>query len=394
MTEPILAEQRADAPSDRSFAPTLSSVPPGPLSLVDLPRGLAVAGTGRVNQLLLALEALATSPPELRVCATTVCWLARALTGADGAILEDAEGAELVPGTAEPSSELPLHQAGFVLSGLAARTGELQHCDDASDDPRCDPEACRRLGIASMVAVPLFHDGRLVAVLKVVAGSTDRFDERADATLLTLAPSMAARLHHAAEASTGPRASTARAHGAAAERGEAPVDESSLRDPLTGLANRWAFLADLERTIDGMGEDEECAVLFLGLDHFEEVKAAMGQEAGTDLLCRTAAVLRRLVRDKDEIARLAGNQFVVLVRGVYDLGTVGGLADRIQRAVSGLDGCGISVTASVGVAMAHNDDDPVEVLRTADDAMAEAERAGGGVAVLDEGTPSHFTPVP
>jgi diguanylate cyclase (GGDEF)-like protein len=418
MTEPSLSQQLSDPPPDPDpgVPPVLASVPTGPravpLSLTDVPRGLANAGTGRVHQLLLAFETLATAPPRLPVLAWTVCWLARALTGADGAVLEDAAGAELVPCTMAPTSDAPLYEAGFVLSGLAARTRELQHCDDAADDPRCDLEVCRGLDVASMLAVPLLHEGELVAVLKVVVRDPHRFDERDDATLLTLAPSVAARLYYTqttqqigdaiGTAAGGDAIGTAAggdAMGTAAGGdaiGTAQPDRllqgvegigggREFRDPLTGLENRWAFLADLERTISSMDESEECAVLFLGLDRLDEVNGTFGPEVGLQLLCRTAAVLRRLVRDKDEIARLESNQFVVLVRGVYDLDSVGGLADRIQRAVAGLHGCGISVTASVGVAMARAHDDPVEVLRTADEALAEAECTGGGVSILDEG---------
>jgi len=401
MTEAILVGPFDDScqgsPAESRTAPFLASVPTGAgaeaASRSQFPRNLTVAGTGRVHQLLLAFEALATAPPKLSVLASTASWLARSLTGADGAVIEDGFGSELVHHTTVPASDAKLHEAGFVLSGLAARTGELQHCDDSADDPRCDRDVCRRLDVRSIIAVPLVHGGEPVGVLKVLATDAFHFDERDDATLLTLAPSVAARLYYANIAAIESAGSADLGHVNGAEapaphhRAHRAIDPSAFRDPLTGLENRWAFLADLEQTISDMDESEECAVLFLGLDRLDEVNRNFGPEMGLQLLCRTAAVLRRLVRDKDEIARLDSHQFVVLVRGVYDLDTVGGLADRIQRAVAGIDGGGVSVTASVGVAMAHAHDDPVKVLQTADEAMAEAERSGGGVSILDEGEP-------
>ena len=94
----------------------------------------------------------------------------QALIGAAAAVVEIAEGDEMVyrvaSGTAEPFLGLRL-RIDASLSGLCVRRGEVLHCRDATHDPRVDLDVCRRVGAMSMLCVPLRHGDRVVGVLKV-----------------------------------------------------------------------------------------------------------------------------------------------------------------------------------------------------------------------------------
>lgn len=127
---------------------------------------------------------------------------AQELTGATGAVVELAEGEEMVycavSGSAEGSLGLRLALDGS-LSGLCVRTGEVLRADDTEDDPRVDLEACRRVNVRSMVVAPLAHRGVIVGVLKVLSSRPHAFHQRDVGNLQLMAGFVAASLTHARE---------------------------------------------------------------------------------------------------------------------------------------------------------------------------------------------------
>jgi signal transduction histidine kinase len=127
---------------------------------------------------------------------------AQELTDATGAVVELAEGDEMVycavSGSAEGSLGLRLGVQGS-LSGLCVRTGEVLRCDDTEHDPRVDIDACRKVNVRSMVVAPLSHRGKTVGVLKVLSSRPHSFDERDVGNLQLMAGFVAASLTHAQE---------------------------------------------------------------------------------------------------------------------------------------------------------------------------------------------------
>jgi signal transduction histidine kinase len=122
------------------------------------------------------------------------------LTGSEGAVVEMAEGDEMVyraaSGTLLPHLGLRL-KAASSISGLCARTGEILRTDDCESDDRVDREACRRVGARSMLLVPLRHEGAPVGVLKVISGRPHAFGERDVHTLELMAGLVGAALGQA-----------------------------------------------------------------------------------------------------------------------------------------------------------------------------------------------------
>lgn len=85
------------------------------------------------------------------------------------------------------------------LSGLAVRTGETLHCDDADADPRVDREACHKVGAISMVCVPVRRNGQPVGALKVSASRPHAFSDDDVATLTRVAEFVTATIATAAD---------------------------------------------------------------------------------------------------------------------------------------------------------------------------------------------------
>lgn len=147
-------------------------------------------------------------------------------------------------------------------------------------------------------------------------------------------------------------------------------------DMLTGLANRRAFIDTLERL--PAGPRRNVTLLFIDLDGFKAVNDTLGHHAGDELLGITALRLERQIRTGDLGARLAGDEFVVLL---YDrvLAEAEAVAQRIRRTIEEpieIRGFPVVVAASVGLATAWTDElDPDALLAQADLAMY-AEKAG------------------
>ena len=133
--------------------------------------------------------------------------------------------------------------------------------------------------------------------------------------------------------------------------------ELSLKDPLTGLANRRHFRAVLEREIDRVTRSGEAALLLmLDIDHFKKVNDTHGHLAGDIVLQSVARTLSQCVRPMDTLARYGGEEFAVVLPACQaGFGAV--VAERIRRAVANTPirispSVELNVTVSIGGAFA------------------------------------------
>jgi len=159
----------------------------------------------------------------------------------------------------------------------------------------------------------------------------------------------------------------------------------ALHDGLTGLPNRTLFLRHLAAAqAEASGE---VAVLFVDLDEFKTINDGLGHGAGNDVLCAVAARLRGAVRSENTVARLSGDEFAVLMRGVRSRTDAPALAERLVATLAEPVRLGdhtVSLRASVGVALGTRDEGEELLLRNADLAMYAAKRQGKGQYALYE----------
>jgi diguanylate cyclase (GGDEF)-like protein/PAS domain S-box-containing protein len=161
-----------------------------------------------------------------------------------------------------------------------------------------------------------------------------------------------------------------------------------LHDPLTGLANR-ALLSDrLVHCLAGSRRRRsQLGVLFLDIDEFKAVNVGLGHRSGDLLLCQTAARIGDAIRPGDTVARVGGDEFVVVCDDITALGAQA-IAQRVLAALRKpgiIDRHDVIVTASIGIAVAGIDATPETLLRDSSAAMYRAKTAGpGGIALFDD----------
>jgi diguanylate cyclase (GGDEF)-like protein len=154
--------------------------------------------------------------------------------------------------------------------------------------------------------------------------------------------------------------------------------EAVLHDPLTGLPNRVLMLELLEQAARaGPRPGGLSAVLFVDLDRFKQVNDTFGHHVGDELLIAVATRLTRLLRPGDSLARMAGDEFVILCRGLENESSADPIALRLGSELARpfvLSGVEVTVSASIGIAFTGTPSDgPEELLRDADLAMYQSK---------------------
>jgi diguanylate cyclase (GGDEF)-like protein len=162
------------------------------------------------------------------------------------------------------------------------------------------------------------------------------------------------------------------------------AEEEAMTDPLTGLRNRRAADAFLERLCNA---GAPFGLLHLDLDYFKAVNDTLGHAAGDLVLEHVGRILRDQIRAEDCAARIGGDEFVVIVSGRTDPALLLAIANRIIARVSqpiDFEGTPCRVSASVGIVRTVDlaKPDPASILAASDHALYAAKHAGRSQAVL------------
>jgi diguanylate cyclase (GGDEF)-like protein len=274
------------------------------------------------------------------------------VTNADGAAIEVVEGSVMVHRAVsglrtEPEGSRT--SGDETLSGLCVRVGMPILCRDTATDPRVDADACGRTGIRSIGVAPMVRSGEVVGVLRVMSSEAEHFDDADLDVLELMANLVAAGLSNSSKL----------------ER-EA---ERALRDPLTGLANRFIFMDRLaHHGYEARRYGRPYGLFLIGLDRLAVVNESLGPEWGDAVLRSVAQGLNNTVRGGDTLARIEGDQFAVLCGNAEQSIVEERLKGRIEAVVAevnkdlSLDG--FTLAASVGVAWSAGNGTTAEELLT------------------------------
>jgi diguanylate cyclase (GGDEF)-like protein len=299
---------------------------------------------------------------------TLVTEQAQAITSATGAVVEVAEGDEMVyravAGSASGQLGMRLKRA-TSLSGLCVASAMALCCDDSEIDPRVDREACRRVGLRSMLVVPLIHHGIAVGALKVYSPAVAAFGEGDMRALSLMSELIAASMFHSAK------------------YGADELFRQATSDSLTGLANRALFIDRLRHGIaKARRESWLLGVVMLDVDGLKPINDRFGHRAGDEALQEVARRLKSEVRDSDTVARLGGDEFAILLWKVESHEAARAIARRIGHRCDGaftFEGTPLKLGASLGLAIFPEDGDEADTLiEIADRRMYESKRARHG----------------
>ncbi|MDW6017518.1 sensor domain-containing diguanylate cyclase [Vibrio plantisponsor] len=220
------------------------------------------------------------------------------LVRSDGAVIELADDGEMVYRAASgiASNYLGLRlEAASSLSGLCIDSSRALVCSDSEADSRVDIEACRKIGLRSMLVQPLNHLGKTVGVLKVMSSSVNKFGDEEVFILGLLAETIASLMF-------------------LAER----YDRNALfikatRDSLTGLANKAFFMDRLRSTLlTKMESSHPYAIVICDLDGLKVINDNLGHRIGDVAIKEFANCLRRATRELDTVARIGGDEFGII----------------------------------------------------------------------------------
>ncbi len=168
---------------------------------------------------------------------------------------------------------------------------------------------------------------------------------------------------------------------------QARLAHGALHDELTGLANRRLLIARLREAFSQ--PESRGGLLFVDLDRFKLINDSLGHEAGDQLLQEITVRFGHTLRPVDLVARVGGDEFVVLCPDLEDVDAVARVAERLMATLAepvDLPGGRVVVSASIGVAHVTGQAEPTAVLQDADLAMYEAKQKGRNrIALFHDG---------
>lgn len=172
------------------------------------------------------------------------------------------------------------------------------------------------------------------------------------------------------------------------KQSEAQLRHHAFHDALTGIPNRSLFMDRLSHALARARRNREhrFAIIVLDLDRFKVINDSLGHVAGDELLVAVAERLQTCLRPADTVARMGGDEFMLLLEDVNAAEDAMAVAERIHQALSSplpLSGHDVVTVASMGIALGDGSTTRAQdLLRDADTAMYEAKRKRNGRPVL------------
>jgi diguanylate cyclase (GGDEF)-like protein len=322
-----------------------------------------------LEKILKIQTELTAAKPDVPLLLDLITLHSKELVSGDGAVFELVEGEDLVyraaSGTASNQIGLRLKVTGS-FSGLSLQLKETLNCIDSEEDNRVNREACRVVGLRSMIVVPLYFDLEVLGVLKVLSAKPGFFTENDLYSLNMLSGTMAAVLHNAYR-------------WAEREKRLQSMSYLASHDTLTGIYNRSAFYDFLRRGITRLSSNFiSLSVVFFDLDGLKQVNDSYGHAAGDFLITQFAKRLSNLIQDHDTFARLGGDEFGLILMSPEPKDSVVSFLINIAKLVEGevlFESKSLLIKVSYGISFYPEDGKDLEYLvARADERMYENKR--------------------
>ncbi len=256
------------------------------------------------------------------------------------------------------------------FSGRAFVQNQLTVTDNyAAEIDRTDGDGVYQTHAA--MAAPIHRDGNPTGVISVASTDVARkFSDAEREVLLLFAQHVSLAVNDASAAGR-------------MRRSLAQTTHMASHDDLTGLPNRSAIIGQLDVALATASEQAPLSLLFVDIDRFKTINDVYGHAAGDEVLVQVGRRLASTVRSGDVVARLAGDEFLVMASGLHQR-RAEELAERVAMAVAEpvhVQQRELALTASIGVALAVEPTGGEDLLADADVAMYRAKQFGRSTVV-------------
>lgn len=318
----------------------------------------------KLEEIIQAQTSIARLGINFGAILNEACLQSQKLTNADGAVIELIEDAEMV---IRAATGIASHYYGVRrdsannMSSIAIRTQQALIANDTENDERVDQVSRAAIGHRSMVVFPLFHQRKVVGVLKVVSKKPDFFSVVELKIIAYMSELVASTMFHAQYYA------------------QDELFRRATRDELTGVPNRALFMDHLNQNIAHAKRDgSKVAVLAIDMDNLKVLNDNHGHHIGDKALKTLAKRLSKTVRSSDTVARFGGDEFAITlspVNGSESTETVvGNLIKSLEKPMLE-GGKEFKLGASFGFAIFPDDTDDVDqLLELADQRMFTNKR--------------------
>lgn len=290
------------------------------------------------------------------------------ITNAEGACVELIEKNELVYSAASGIAEKYLGLRLNIENSLSGECIESRLAlisNDIEIDDRVNKEACRQIGLNSMIVIPLICGNDIVGVLKVLSAKAYHFNDESIKMLELMSGLIAAAMFHAIS------------------NGESELLHKATHDSLTGISNRSFFYDRLRQKLSQASKKcENFGIISLDMDGLKEINDNCGHRAGDAAIKEVASRINSTLCEADTFSRLGGDEFGIIVAKVMDRNEIRSLIRKIDCEIIkpfDFEGYNINLRASIGYAIFSEDGIKLEVLiEKADQSMYEEKRTHKG----------------
>ncbi len=259
--------------------------------------------------------------------------------------------------------------AGSGLLGLVIREDTAIRLEDLSTHPQAAGFPPHHPPMKSLLAVPVSHNRRVYGRIYLCdKWDGEPFTAEDELLAMSFAHSLSLILDNAREREEILKA-------------QASLNRLAHYDPLTGLPNRQLANDRLQQVLAHTHrQGGRAALFFIDLDNFKQTNDSFGHSVGDGLLQAVAVRLLGRLRESDGLARLSGDEFLLLLPDITDIPDAAAVAEKILAALAAPFRIGryeVFVTASIGISIFPDDaEDREDLLRFADTAMFHAKQGG------------------
>jgi diguanylate cyclase (GGDEF)-like protein/PAS domain S-box-containing protein len=266
------------------------------------------------------------------------------------------------------------------LFGVTIRSGQMVIANEPSNDsrrgglPKGHPSLDRYLGM------PIYSGSKLLGMAGV-ANREEGYDEDLVDQVRPLVSAMGTLI--AAHQNTESRIRAEEE----LFRARQQLRQMATKDPVTGIANRYMLVQELEVEFERCSDSQDLSILFIDVDHFKRVNDKYGHNLGDEVLQYIATLIEKSIRPNDIAGRYGGEEFVVGLPGCA-LEQARIIAERMRAALNDSpyeleDGSLIDLSISIGLAStSQKPNDLSQLLKFADEAVYQAKDHGRNVVFL------------